>query len=394
MDTSKPALEDHLEDALDALDRRNYSWREDLIDVESVPTPLYNTAKAFEQLGRTAALYGAVEQSHRWFGEAARFHHEQIRAYRLRRDMRSRRDWASEPRRFVRALNAALLSHDEQLIEEIATDALGMDECYLDEFADEYTEFPTRYYNVKVKAARALDDTDYAKELLDSLETEIERTDGEGQFWRTLPTYYRSLVDGVGQDAQAAVDEIVEYYTEEHPDPDGPKHFVLDAACAAVVLARRHGLDVWVDSERLPPALLRKEVPDDDMTLDIDLSGLTFKSDVGLFELERDDDGTPVIAGRIYHPGGREVTAEDVPEREAGRVLSDEWVEAALDEASWRDQYDDDLVADAKEAFDEGTLVRKLVVVQDRTDGGLFDDSLTEPPIDDIELMKGAGKRT
>lgn len=126
--------------------------------------------------------------------------------------------------------------------------------------------------------------------------------------------------------------------------------------------------------------------------MDVDLSDLQFTSDVGFFELERDDDGAPVIAGRIYHPGGEPVRAEDVPEREAGRVLSDEWVEAALEEATWRDHYDDELVADAKTAFEYGTLIRKLVVVQDRTDQHLFEESLTELPIDDVQLLKGAGR--
>lgn len=74
-------------------------------------------------------------------------------------------------------------------------------------------------------------------------------------------------------------------------------------------------------------------------------------------------------------------------------MLSGEWIDAALEEATWRDHYDDDLVADAKTAFEDGTLTRKLVVVQDRTDEYLFDESLTTLPVDDVELLKGAGRQ-
>ncbi|ELZ26985.1 hypothetical protein C475_08621 [Halosimplex carlsbadense 2-9-1] len=306
--------------------------------------------------------------------------------------MLSRGDWCGEPQRFTRALRDALVSRDDHLTAEIATEALGMDECYLDEFADDYTDFPAYYYGAKALAAFALDH-ERAPELLAHLEEGIQRLDDPGQFWTTISDYYHALLDRSQADAQAALDGLFDYYAGNRPEPDDPKHFVLHEICAYILLARRYGLDITIDSERVPAALTREDVPADDVELDIDLSDLTFKSDVGLFELERDDDGTPVIAGRIYHPGGAEVTAADVPEREAGRVLSDDWIEAALDEASWRDHYGDDLVNEARAAFEDGSLVRKLVVVQDRTDGSLFDESLTELPVDDIELMKGAGKR-
>jgi hypothetical protein len=34
------------------------------------------------------------------------------------------------------------------------------------------------------------------------------------------------------------------------------------------------------------------------------------------------------------------------------------WVEAALAEAAWRDAYDDALVAEARDAFKQGTLLK------------------------------------
>jgi hypothetical protein len=163
--------------------------------------------------------------------------------------------------------------------------------------------------------------------------------------------------------------------------------------CALLYLAYRRGVLVKLESDRLPEGLVTEAIPDNERRLDIDVSELEFSSPVGLFELERGDDGSPIILGRIYHPGHEPVSADDVPERAVGTVLSDEWIEAALDEAEWRSHYDTDLVSEARTAHEEGKLRRKLVVVQDRTDEYTFDETLAKVSVDEIEILKGAGKK-
>ncbi|WP_159076959.1 hypothetical protein [Halococcoides cellulosivorans] len=266
-----------------------------------------------------------------------------------------------------------------------------MDEVYLDEFAEDYPDSPANFYDMKAHAALALDDdraTTYVAELRDA----IEVTDDPSLYWETIPEFYAAVLDGSTADVEAALADLHDFFVSEAPNPDDPSEYVLDDVAASVVLARRHGLDPMIESDRVPEAVLREEIPADDPTLDIDIDSLQFTSDVGFFELERDDEDRPVIAGRIYHPGGEPVSADDVPEREAGRVLSDGWIEAALDEAEWREHYDDAMVAEAREAYEDGTLQRKLVVVQDRTDGHTFDESLAALPVDDVAMLKGAGR--
>lgn len=389
---TEATLEDCLYDARKGLQLNASLWQDGEVPVDGVTNITYTTAKDFELLAKCGALLGAVRQSREWFGEAARQYLEHVHAGRLRRDIRERSGWEGEPRMLSRALNAALLSRDETRLAEIATVTLEMDESYLDAFADEYLDSSAHFYNVKVRAALVLDD-DQAPNLIEQFRERVARLTNPSQFWKSIPEYYQALVDESAPAAEAALADLFEYYAEEKPDPDDPGMYVLHTLCAHVLLARRCGLDVSLESDRLPSALLRDDIPDDDVELDIDLSDLRFTSRVGYFELDRDDDGSPIIAGRMYHPGGDPVSAADVPERESGQLLSDEWIEAALDEAAWRDLAEEELIAEAADAFEVGTLKRKLVVIQDRTDGYTFDESLAELPVDDIELLKGAGRR-
>lgn len=247
MNTTESALNEHLEDAVDAVERRAQSWRDDRITVDSVPSATYSTAKKFTSLAKTAALLGATEQSREWFGEAARFHLDQIKGHRLRRDIRARVDWKNEPQRFSRAINAALSSRDEELLAEAATGAVDMDECYVEEFADDYPDFLAVYYNAKVKGALAIDD-ERAPDLLDEFERGLERLEDKSLFWETIPEYYRALIEEERSATQAAVSELFEYHAGKNPDPDDPSYFVLDAVCAYILLARRHGIKVSVTS--------------------------------------------------------------------------------------------------------------------------------------------------
>lgn len=391
MTPTETELHKHIEEAAEDVRQVDRGWAEDLITIDSVPSALSSAARAYNYLATTAAMLGATEQARQWFGEEARWYAESRKGYRLRRDMRELGDWKNEPPILSRAVDAAVLSRDQEIVQSVARCTLEMDEVYLEVFSDDAPVSAAKFYNSKAKAALAIDD-ERARGLVNRLETEVQHFDDPNRYWQAMPQLYRGLLEGSEAAVQSAVTELYEYHADRDFDADDPRQYVLQHVCAYVVLARRHGIDVSIESDRLPDAILHEDIPADDVELDVDLSGLRLTSRVGFFELEQADDGQPVIRGRIYHPGGGDVTADDVPEREAGRVLSDAWIEAALDEAEWREHYDDDLVSEARAAFEDGTLRRTLVVVQDRTDEYLFDESLAELPIDDVQLLKGAGR--
>ncbi|PSP85707.1 hypothetical protein BRC96_01570 [Halobacteriales archaeon QS_6_64_34] len=267
-----------------------------------------------------------------------------------------------------------------------------MDDSHLDVFAEDYPDSAASYYQMKTKAALALED-DRAAQFNRSLKKHVDRLPDPTQYWQQIPVFYQAVVDGDAATAQSAFDDVYDYYAGNNPDADDPRWYVFEPPCALLILARKHGIDITVPSDRLPEAFLREHGPEDDLELAVDVGGTQTMSHVGRFEIERDDDGTPVIAAIMYHSGAGEVHASDVPDRDAGQLLSDAWIEAALEEADWRDHYDDAPVDAAREAFENGTLLRKLVVLQDRTDGGTFDESLADLPIDKIDLRKGAGRR-
>ena len=391
MNDSDATLREHLEEAVEGIRRRGRYWREDDVPIEGVTNVTYGTAREYERLAKSAVLLGATRQSWAWFRKAARFYLKRIRAGRLRRDICTLDIWESEPRIFVRAINSALLSRDDDLLAETATGALAIDETYLDAFADKFDDSEARYYNVKVKAALVLDD-ERAPRLLEQFRAGLERLEEKSQYWEAVLTYYQALINEDTSAAETAITELVEYYAGENPDPDSPEKYVLHEACAYVVLARRHGIEVVPESDRLPAALLTEEIPEDDIELEVNPSDLQVTSKVGFFAFERDEEGTPVIAGRIYHPGGELVGIEDLPEREAGRVLSESWIDAAIVEAKGRERHDQELVADAEAAFEAGILKRKLVVVQDRIDEFTIDESIGDSSIDTVDFLKGAAR--
>lgn len=388
---SEAELIEAFESRLEDVQRKERLWTGGKAPQDGVQGFLRNTAKSFQRLASCAVLLGATRQSRVWFGQAARYYLESIDAARVRRDICARGVWESEPRRATQALTCALVSHDEDRLTDAAAVALEMDECYLDVFAEDYTDFPALYDNAMAIAAVAVDDP-RAPEIIDELRGGVDQLTEPSEYWTAIPEFYQAIIDGEERTATERLDELFEYYDDESTDTAG---YVLHQICAFVRLARRHGLDLTVASPRVPDALVRESVQDDtELDVGSNLTDLTVASCVGRFELDRDDEGTPVIAGYMYHVGDVEVHASDVPEREAGQLLSEGWVEAALEEAQWREHYDDDLVADATEAFADGTLRRKLVVLQDRVDGPTFDASLAELPIDKIDLRKGAGRRS
>jgi hypothetical protein len=390
MSITDSTLREHLAEVQEALERREYSWEEGLITVNSGQGAIYSTAKAYSYLSNTAALLGAARQAREWSGEAARYYIENIRAARARRDMLPQVTWKDEPQMFARALNHALMSQERELLIQVATEALAMDDSHLHVFAEDHPDSAASFFQMKTQAALALED-DRAAPLSRSLQEHVDRLSDPTQYWERIPVFYQAVVEGDASAAQSAFDDVYDYYAGNDPDTDDPRWYVLETPCALLILARQHGIDISVSSDRLPEVFLREQVPEDNIELDVDVGGTQTMSHVGRFEIEEADDGTPIIAAIMYHSGAGEVHASDIPDREAGRLLSDAWIEAALDEADWREHYDDAPVGAAREAFENGTLLRKLVVLQDRTDGGTFDESLSELPIDKIDLQKGAG---
>ena len=95
----------------------------------------------------------------------------------------------------------ALLSHDDAVVTSVAEDAIEMDECYLDEFAPDYPDFPAHYYSSKSKAALALGDPS-APEFIERLAAATDELPDPGPFWQTAPTFYRAISAGEQSDAQ------------------------------------------------------------------------------------------------------------------------------------------------------------------------------------------------
>lgn len=108
-------------------------------------------------------------------------------------------------------------------------------------------------------------------------------------------------------------------------------------------------------------------------------------------EITRDPDtGEYVLVASIKHPGDREATVDDLPMTEAGRILSDEWVNAVIETLRASDDGEQNQLAETLgTAREQGALERKLVIQQEQRGSHLFDETLADLGIDRIDIVAG-----
>lgn len=104
---SESALYDHVSEEVADIERGAQWWVDGDVPPDGTTNFLYSVAKEFTALATSAALLGATRQSREWFGEAARFHLEQMEGHRLRRDISAVVDWKNEPQSYGATLSTS-----------------------------------------------------------------------------------------------------------------------------------------------------------------------------------------------------------------------------------------------------------------------------------------------
>lgn len=215
------------------------------------------------RIGLGLLYLGKVSEAQRWFAAVS-----EKWAFYVQFSREDILDLEDNPRvgtfewlALVRALQTAVLSSDPEVIDHAAIIAL--------EEATNPTlqELPGAEANPRVSAIAALATLlagDDPSEHLNKLASRLEHADRPHD--KTLYPVMSTIIDGLSnRDAEAVTEGItaLESYHEEFTVGSDIAHFTEEAvnidACAFIVLARRLGMDVQIDSEYVPEGVYDEE---------------------------------------------------------------------------------------------------------------------------------------
>lgn len=229
------------------------------INGQSIPENRY--AIAYYSMGLDAmkiSLYhlvkGDFSASQRWFERATTYYIERVRKGQEFREELAKSYWENEPLVFREAFYCAILSGSDTLQNEVAAEALAMDDAYL-------TEFPTvihDFYFVRALAAIFLERDD-AREFVAQLLANLDHLRPKlHAYFSALATILAGITSDDADRATEGFEQLLEYHDDDiQGTPKGPDKIVCLPAVALLVLARERGLDIEIEGEYIPESVLK-----------------------------------------------------------------------------------------------------------------------------------------
>jgi hypothetical protein len=341
---------------------------------EDLPAALYGLGRRHDALARTMLEDGDSESARRRYAEAAVYYLSSIRESEARRDRLGPRDRHDDAWTRVHAVDRALLSGADDIVECAGRVARRTDWTVLAEGDNE------SFYTAKLVGAVVRDDEAwfrFAEEFRHA--TRRDRHPFDEQFCRVLEGIAESDVDATARGLGGML-EATAVGDGEVPVPLGGADERIAALCR---LAAAKGVDVTVDAATVPRALLpdREEatrVVTGDGTTDTDWRP-TVHSDPAT--------GQYTLVERVPYPEDGPLTPAALPETAAGHVLSEEWVDAVIERlrtsgVAGQETRGNSLAA----ARSAGDLKRRLVVLVAGSDADdyVIDPSLLEHGVDEV----------
>lgn len=236
------------------IDRKRAEVGPALDDLESGAVPEsnryhlhYNVAIRYHAIGAFRLLVDEPDAGRTAFADAARHYLQSAVESRPYRHEPPTDKWRNEPIRLVRGLYCALVADDPELREECASEAVALDDEYLEENPAQL------FYRAKAVGAVALDDDRQGK-FVSEFETAVDPDFVPEDL--AIARACRGILDGDGAEVAAGVEDLLDHHRDRiEGEPDTKSEVVSLPATALVLLARDRGLDVWVDSGFVPAVL-------------------------------------------------------------------------------------------------------------------------------------------
>ncbi|QIB74797.1 immunity 49 family protein [Halogeometricum borinquense] len=231
-------------------------------DPSNLPYSLDDAGNCSIEQAQAASLLGKQEEAKDAYASAAEYKRDSVQAMEDHWEEIDQELWEDAPALYTQAMFLALISRDDELITEIASEALELDDFYLDLFASEYEDSPYRFYHMKVLAATILSD-DRLNELLDALKAEVEMMTpvSAKQFGETLNEVRVTIYELLRQEDSGGVVSALEEYLNRHAtvtplSTEDPDELIDNELIALCLLANDRGIDVTVDSPYVPDVLV------------------------------------------------------------------------------------------------------------------------------------------
>ncbi|QIB74195.1 hypothetical protein G3I44_07735 [Halogeometricum borinquense] len=169
--------------------------------------------------------------------------------------------WEDAPAIYADGMLFALIGRDEDLVHDIAAEAIELDESYLETFG-ESAGSQLRYYNAKLLAATILDDdrwedllSGYIEAVGQIVPTEIREQKHVASDLRAR--LYGALYNREGELFASVFEKYLRGYAANTPlDTDDPEELLNDELTALCLLANDRGINVTIDSPFVPDVLV------------------------------------------------------------------------------------------------------------------------------------------
>ncbi|QIB74507.1 immunity 49 family protein [Halogeometricum borinquense] len=245
-----------------AIEKMQQRYEEGTGNPSDLPHSLNDTGNRSIEQAQAASLLGKQEEAKDAYASAAEYKRDSVQAMEDNWEEIDQELWEDAPALYTQAMFLALISRDDELITEIASEALELDDFYLDLFASEYEDSPYRFYHMKVLAATIRDDPQL-EGLLDELKAEVEMMTpvSAKQFGETLTelrvTIYELLRQGDSEGVVSALEEYLNRHATATPlSTEDPNELIDNELIALCLLAKDRGIDVTVDSPYVPNVLV------------------------------------------------------------------------------------------------------------------------------------------
>lgn len=224
------------------------------IDPENCPNTLEGIGRNHREIANCHGLLGNEQEARESYARGAEYYRDAKRFVMEHRDELEENRWEDAPAYMFNAIECAVISQDDTILEEIAAETIEMDEAYLAEFADKYEDSPFRFYNAKLYATMAVHG-EQREHFLDEYWNAIEGL--ESQDAEDLGEFYQGLMDGDPEIADAYLGlQHFNHQLNLDPDTVSPELFVDDENLAYCLLANDWDISITFDSPYIPTVLV------------------------------------------------------------------------------------------------------------------------------------------
>lgn len=338
---------------------------------------VHSLGSEHERLGKFRAVLDEQQVSREHFHNAATRYLDHVKAVWEQEDSESLR---AVRRQITGGIECALVAGDDDLALQLARQARTLSEYDMSTFAigsQPRAKEVFQVRNAQLWATTLLNDL-HGYEFLEEYRDAGSAANEE--FLGPMADLFEGFVTFDDEQVRSALARRLRLHEQRFEDGYDTLLDAVNLTDAAFAhLADRRGIDVSVESEFVPEALLPPEGGSEDVRQPA-------PRPIGATQMGWEDDSEDLLVQHVLRfDEDRKLNTTDIPDDEFGPVLSDAWFDAVRAHLATTSAPVDEAVRDA---LDAGDVYRNLVVMTPRSDPFLMDESFEDHPVDGVDFWR------